>query len=195
MAKIIKALWDLSEKLGVTTKKDTIEEQVNAINNAIGVKMGNNIEEGLRYYVTDAPEKDITDLDPTSVVTPTVETVYEHNVSDLQENIEITNGKITGTLKYTDEGALPSYWGAGYFIVLKFADFPTGTTACYAGVSPSMGSGAGDVFEDSDHTLVAKITDRKTQRLKVTTIAGDIFRTQYFDLSGLDIEGYTPTEE
>lgn len=195
MAAILKTLWDLSAKLGITEKKDTIEEQINTMNKALGTKMGNNIEEGIRYYKTDVPSHDITDVDPATVTTPTISTVYGHNVSDLQEDIAIDGNAITGTLKYTDEGSLPDYWGVGYFIVLKFTNFPAGTTACYAGLEPSRGSGLGDVYEDSDHTLVAKVSDKNEQRIKVITCIGGDYVTKYYDLSGLAFTGYTPPEE
>ena len=50
------------------------------------------------------------------------DTIYEHTVSDLQENVTIKDGKFFGTLKYVSEGALPTQWGAGYFLAVDYAD-------------------------------------------------------------------------
>jgi hypothetical protein len=118
--------------------------------------------------------------------------VWEHTVSDLQEDIEVSGNKITGKLKQCTEGALPAKWGPGYFLCLQFSNFVTGTTSCLAGVKPSLGSGYGDVYEDTDHSMVVQINDRNLQKVKVITAAGAQSLTQTFDISELE---FIPADE
>lgn len=55
MAAIIVSLWKLAEKMGLNIKKDTIEEQINAMNKALEQKQENNIANALWNYA-DAQE-------------------------------------------------------------------------------------------------------------------------------------------
>lgn len=50
MAAIITSLWKLAEKMGLSIKKDTIEEQINAMNKALEQKQENNIANALWNY-------------------------------------------------------------------------------------------------------------------------------------------------
>lgn len=50
MAAIIQSLWKLSEKLGVEQRADTIEEQLNLLNEAVDAQQANNIAEALDNY-------------------------------------------------------------------------------------------------------------------------------------------------
>lgn len=55
MAAIIVSLWKLAENMGLGIKKDTIEEQINAMNKALEQKQENNIANALWNYA-DAQE-------------------------------------------------------------------------------------------------------------------------------------------
>ena len=55
MAAIIVSLWKLAENMGLNIKKDTIEEQINAMNKALEQKQENNIANALWNYA-DAQE-------------------------------------------------------------------------------------------------------------------------------------------
>ena len=50
MAAIITSLWRLAENMGLNIKKDTIEEQINAMNKALEQKQENNIANALWNY-------------------------------------------------------------------------------------------------------------------------------------------------
>ena len=106
-------------------------------------------------------------------------------VSAMQTSITVTGNKITGTLKYLDEGQLVTDWGAGNFIALKFT-VPDGATSCKVGLNPTQGSGMHELDEDKDG--VFKITDNATQKLVVVTTNGRYTLTQEFDLSELTCE-------
>lgn len=106
-------------------------------------------------------------------------------VSAMQSNIAIANGKITGTLKYLDEGQLVTDWGEGNFMALKFT-VPSGATSCKVGLSPSVSSGLVELDDDKDG--VFKVTDKDTQKFVIVTTDGQYTLTQEFDLSGLTCE-------
>lgn len=103
-------------------------------------------------------------------------------VSAMQSNIAIADGKITGTLKYLDEGQLVTDWGAGNFMALKFT-VPEGATSCKVGLDPSVSSGMVELDEDKDG--VFKVTDNETQKFVIVTTDGTHTLRQEFDLSEL----------
>lgn len=121
-------------------------------------------------------------------VTPaaaTKDAYWGTSVSDMQTGITVTGDKITGTLKYLDEGQLVTDWGAGNFLALKFT-VPTQATSCRVGLDPSEGSGLVEL--DSDKDGVFKITNKDTQRFVIVTTDGKYTLTQVFDLSELTCE-------
>ena len=190
---ILTALYELSAKLGVTTRANNITEQLNAINDTIGADRGNNTEEAITNYARSAAST--TPLTTGVTVAPLDDTLdlWGHRASDLQEDIVITGNKITGNLKQITEGGLPAKWGPGYFLALGFSEFPSGTSSCLAGLKPSLESGYGDVYEDTDHAGVFQINDRKGQKLKViTNTSSGKALTQTFDLSELE---FVPADE
>lgn len=103
-------------------------------------------------------------------------------VSAMQSDIAIANGKITGTLKYLDEGQLVTDWGAGNFMALKFT-VPDGAISCKVGLDPSVSSGLVELDEDKDG--VFKVTDNETQKFVIVTTDGTHTLRQEFDLSEL----------
>ena len=118
-------------------------------------------------------------------VTPaaaTKESYWGTAVSAMQSNIAIADGKITGTLKYLDEGQLVTDWGAGNFMALKFT-VPDGATSCKVGLDPSVSSGMVELDEDKDG--VFKVTDNETQKFVIVTTDGTHTLRQEFDLSEL----------
>ena len=183
---ILTAVQKVTENLGVTGKANNLTDQLNLLNDTVGADHGINAEDALINYSKAMGEIEPITTGVTVEAVPGSGTLFGHNVSDLQEDIEIVGNKITGKLFYTTEGALPDYWGPGYWICLQFSDFVSGTTACLAGLKPSMASGYGDVYADPDHNGAFKINDRKLQKIKVITAAGPRALTQTFDISGLE---------
>ena len=109
--------------------------------------------------------------------------LFGHTVSDLQADIEVEGDAITGALSYISDGALPGYWGPGYFLALKFSDMDETATSVKVGLDPTQGSGMAELDEDKNG--VFKITDKSTQRVKVVSTDGTRSTVQYFDLTGL----------
>jgi hypothetical protein len=106
-------------------------------------------------------------------------------VSDMQEDVVVADGAITGTLKYLDTGALAEHWGAGNFLALKFSDIPATATSVLVGLDPSESSGLVEIINDPDKNGAFKITNKNTQVFKVVTSDGTSTNTQTFSLSGL----------
>ena len=106
-------------------------------------------------------------------------------VSDMQDNVAIADGKITGTLYELTTGQLPEYWGAGHFMALKFSDFDPNATSVKVGLDPSQSSGLVEILTDPDKNGAFKVTDKDAQKFVIVTTVGTDTKTQEFDLSEL----------
>lgn len=132
------------------------------------------------------------DAGPLTDLTVEAETseVYEVSASDIQTGIEVSNGAITGTSKWLPLGnAITDYWGAGNFITLKLTDIDPDAVSVLVGLDPSEGSGLVEIINDPDKNLVAKITNKDTQKFVVKQIdsRGHVL-IQKFSLSGLTLQ-------
>lgn len=112
--------------------------------------------------------------------------------ADFQDDVTVTGGEITGSLKFIDGGLSPSgpLSGDGYFLALKFSNFASGLTYenVKVGIVPSS-SGMALQTLDSDKDAVFKVTDIKNQKIKtVQEDANGHKNIQYFGLSGLTLE-------
>lgn len=112
--------------------------------------------------------------------------------ADFQDNVEATDGEITGDLTFIEGGLSPSgpLAGDGYFLALKFDDFASGLTYenVKVGLVPSS-SGMSPVTLDSDKNAVFKITDKNNQKLKVVQADNAGHKNiQLFGLKGLNLE-------
>ena len=116
-------------------------------------------------------------------------TVFGHSVSDLQDDVEIEDGLIAGTLKYVDTGSLVDTWGAGNFLALDWStnDF-TDLTSVKVGLQPSQGSGLVEIINDPDKNGVFKITDPNKQKFVVVQSNGSVTSVNKYDLTGLTLE-------
>lgn len=110
-------------------------------------------------------------------------------VSDVQDDVTVTDNAISGTSKYVASGALADGWGAGNFIALSLAgnDF-TNLTSVKIGLEPSAGAGLQEIIEDPDKSGVFKITDKYTQKFVVVATDGTSTVKQSYSLSGLTLE-------
>lgn len=114
--------------------------------------------------------------------------IYETPVSDIQSDVVVSGKKITGTLKYLEDGPIAGYWGAGNFLAVKFADLDPNATSIKVGMNPSQGSGLVELLGDPDMNGVFKITDKTTQKFRVVITDGHVTKTTDYDLSGLTLE-------
>ena len=156
-------------------------------------------KEGLLFYIAIAEDSDLYDaktpadlegdepiviqdvkVDPEAGTTSMFGTL----VSDMQSDVAVANGAITGTLNELTSGALVDTWGAGHFLALKFTDLDPAATSVKVGLDPSQSSGLVEIIDDPDKNGAFKITST-TQQFKVVTTVGTETKTQTFDLSGL----------
>lgn len=111
--------------------------------------------------------------------------------TDIQSDIAITGGEITGELKFIEGGIAPgTLSGDGYFIGLKFDDYASGLTYANVkvGIVPSS-TGMPLQTLDSDKNAVFKVTNKDTQKIKVVQEDSAGHKNiQYFGLSGLTLE-------
>lgn len=115
--------------------------------------------------------------------------VFGELVGDLQDNVSIADGKITGTLKYLDAGQLVDRWGAGNFMAIQFtADDWSEYESVKAGMDPSRGDGLVEIINDPDKNGVWKVSDKDSQVFKVVGTSGDYTKTETYDLTGLVLE-------
>lgn len=117
--------------------------------------------------------------------TPSTVDLWGQDSDDLQENIVVADGAITGTLKKLTSGALVSKWGAGYFIALTMSNVDADALYVMAGLDPSVSSGM--LKLDPDNTIVCKVTNKTTQKFKVVQYSQYSATVQTFDLSGLTL--------
>ena len=127
-------------------------------------------------------------LNPLTVSAMSRESIWGHNVSDLQTSIAVSaDNKITGTLKYVSSGALATDWGPGYFLALKWSDPEDDVTSLRVGLVPSEGTGFVEAIDDTDRDGVFKVASKDGQTFELITASADHATVQSFDLSGLTL--------
>lgn len=105
--------------------------------------------------------------------------------SEIQSDVAVANGAITGTLTKITSGALVEGWGEGYFLALKFTKANAKLTSIKAGLNPSVSSGLVEL--DEDMLGVFKITDKDDQRFETLATDGELEFASFYDLSGLTL--------
>ena len=111
-------------------------------------------------------------------------------VSDVQSDVSIASGVISGTLKYVTD--YTQFSGEpelqqGNFLILKFnADDWSAYTSVKVGLVPSaIGMDLVEIKDDPDKNGVYRVTDAATQKFKVVATDGDNTTTQIYSLVGL----------
>lgn len=108
--------------------------------------------------------------------------------SDLQENISITDGVVSGTLKY-----VTGYTGfsgleaeqSGNYIAIKVTTSLVGGTTTVELINGTLGH---PVELDADMNIVLRIADPITQSIEVVTTNDGSSKTETFTLTGLTLE-------
>lgn len=110
----------------------------------------------------------------------------------MQTELNVSEGAITGTLKYLNDPTNPivAVWGAGNFMALQFTDIDPTLTSVKVGLNPSQGSGLVEILTDPDKNGVFKVTNKTTQDfvMELRAGGGSQIRTVIYDLSGLTLE-------
>ena len=102
----------------------------------------------------------------------------------MQTGVTVSGDKITGTLHKLTTGVPAEYWGAGWFLGLKFTP-DSDAAVTKVGLVPSSGSGM--VALDPDGLAMFKLTDIQSQKLKVVSSRTGEEKTWFFDISGLTL--------
>lgn len=124
---------------------------------------------------------------PTTSAVSGSATLFNTDVSDIQDNVVVGDTAITGTLKYLTGGEIAGYWGDGNFIALQFTDIDPNATSVKVGLDPSQGSGLVEILTDPDKNGVFKVTNKDVQKFKIVTSDGTHSKTKTYDLSGLTV--------
>lgn len=115
--------------------------------------------------------------------------LYGVKASAMQSDVEVNNGRLTGTLKYLSaSNEITQFWGKGNFLPFKVtASDWTKYKSVKVGLVPSAGTGLVEIKDDDTHNGICKISNKDIQRFKVVAISADGKKkhTQWFDLSGL----------
>ena len=114
---------------------------------------------------------------------------YGAKGNTLQKEMAVSDGAITGTLKFVSGGLAPSGYlsGDGNFMALKFEN--AGSDKIEVGLVPSQGSGMVTLEEDGVAVFkVAGVYQEQQQVLKVITTENGVSKTQTFDISELTLE-------
>ena len=131
-----------------------------------------------------------TEIDsPTVAPESGAATLFDTLVSDMQENVVVSDGAITGTLHFIEGGIASSgpLAGDGHFIALKFTDLDPDATSVKVGLEPSQETGLVELINDPDKNGVFKVTDTN-QVFKVVSSNGTLITTDTYSLSGLVLE-------
>ena len=106
----------------------------------------------------------------------------------MQDDLAVSGGKITGTLKYLTTGQLVNDWGEGYFIAVGFSNFSSGPTYENVQVGLTQTEGSGLVTLDSDQDAVMHVTDPNQRIMAIQTDAHGHKRAQYWSLADITYE-------
>lgn len=125
-----------------------------------------------------------------TLASPTASKQYWGKRTDaLQTGVTISDGAITGTLKFIEGGLAETgpLAGDGNFLAIKFtAEDWSAYTSVKVGLNPSAsGMDPADLLNDPDKDGVFKITDKDAQNLEVYVSDGTTTSTFSYDLSGL----------
>jgi hypothetical protein len=107
------------------------------------------------------------------------------NCDDLQENISVTNGTISGKLLHVDDYTdFDEEAYAGYFLALN-VDGGTGATVAVELINGVIEPKA---VEGEDGVYVIKIDNTNTQRIKITSTNGGTVESKTYSLTTLVLD-------
>ena len=114
-------------------------------------------------------------------------TLFGKAVSDLQTNVVVGDGTITGTLKYvtgyTGFSSVPAEQ-KGNYLALKVNASPADSKTTVE----LVGGTKGPVTLDADKNIVLLVRNKDTQSVRVVTTAKDETVTKMYSLTGLTLE-------
>lgn len=119
--------------------------------------------------------------------------VFGKSVSELQDNVVVADGAITGTLKYvtgyTEFSSNPALQEGNFLAVNLANNDYSQFTSVRIGLDPSQGSGLVEIINDPDKNGVFRIANTSQKFKIVSTSVDGVVNTQEFDLSDLTLSG------
>lgn len=118
------------------------------------------------------------------------DSVYGVSVSDIQNNVTLSNNAFAGTSKFlSGSNAITDVWGEGNFVAVTFDATWSGYSSVKVSLEPSAGSGPAELIGHLDDLKsVFKITDKNAQKLKIVATDGTKTRVQAYSLANLVLE-------
>ena len=117
--------------------------------------------------------------------------LYGKLVSEMQTDVEVKDGAITGTLHFIEGGLAETgpLAGDGWFLALHWSNPDADATSLKVGLQPSAsGMDLVECIDDTDRNGVFKITPELNQRFVVVQSNANGQTRQYFSLDGLTFE-------
>ena len=121
---------------------------------------------------------------------PETGTVYGVNVSNIQANLDIGSGGITGTSKLISDGSVwdSGTWGTGEdtgnYLAMKAVGIPEGADAYIELIGGE--NGPVKLLASEDYMAVVRVTN-KNQKVKLTVVSGDMAAQKLYGLSRLTL--------
>ena len=134
--------------------------------------------------------KDAKSLLRDVALVPETGTVYGVSVSNIQANLDIGSGGITGTSKLISDGSVwdSGTWGTGEdtgnYLAMKAVGIPEGADAYIELLGGE--SGPVKLLSSEDYMAVLRVTN-KNQKVKLTVVSGDMAAQRLYGLSKLTL--------
>lgn len=138
------------------------------VNGNYGTAVGENFAiMGMTLWCEYADGVAVITIDANPLKAPTIAPVAgseeepwgHHQASEMQNNIVVANGTITGDLYFIEGGLAPSgpLAGDGYFMFLQASSIDSNANSLMVGLQPSAGTGLQELINDPDKSVVMKI--------------------------------------
>lgn len=142
----------------------------------MGIKLWCEYADGVAIVTIDANPLNAPAVAPVSG--STTEPWGGKRADSFQQDVTVSNGTISGKLKFVEGGLAPSGYlaGDGYFIYLAMTSIAPTATSLLVGLQPSAGSGLQEAIDDPDKTVVCKVAGNEQKF--VTIISNDEHKTK-----------------
>lgn len=142
----------------------------------MGIKLWAEYADGIAIVSIDANPLNAPAVAPVSG--STTEPWGGRRADSFQQDVTVSNGTISGKLKFVEGGLAPSGYlaGDGYFMYLALSSIAGSATSLLVGLQPSAGSGLQEAIDDPDKTVVCKVSGNDQKF--VTIISNDDHMTK-----------------
>lgn len=127
---------------------------------------------------------------PTVSAVPGSSVLFEHPVSEMQSDVQLSGLNIYGTLNFIEGGLAETgpLSGDGYFLALQFSNLDSRATSVKVGLDPSEGTGLVEIIDDPDKNGVFKISNT-AQVFVIQVSDGNTTISERYSLTQLNLTG------